>query len=71
MQGVRAAAASFVDDVSKIGGSSGAIASIGITLANGQHLRLTFSSGTLKLSGNGIPASCKTVVAQDDWEAGA
>jgi hypothetical protein len=68
VQGLRASAASFVDDLSKIGGSSGAISSVGITLANGQHLRLAFANGTLKLSGNGVPAACKTVVAGDDWE---
>ena len=69
VQGLRAAAASLVDDLSKAGGSSGPISAIGITLANGQHLRLGFANGKVKLSGTGVPASCKSVVAQDDWSS--
>ena len=68
VQGLRASAASFVDDLNKIGGSGGEFSSIGITLANGQHVRLAFANGTLKLSGTRLPAVCRTIVAGDDWE---
>ena len=65
---LRSGAASFVSDLSEAGGSSGTISSITITLGNGQLLRLGFSHGTLRLSGDGVPAACKPIVAKDDWE---
>ena len=66
VHGVRAAAASFIADLAKAGGSRLPMSTITITLSNSQRLVFTFTGSHFRVSGTGLPTACRKL-PQDDW----
>jgi hypothetical protein len=64
--GVRAAAASFLADLAKYGGSLGPMSRITITLATGERVVFSFTGAHFRVTGSGLPTACRTAF-QDDW----